>query len=179
MTIFYRDCTVVLHHIKSAQKLTWKNSASSSSCLDMSAAFTGLHHHHHHQSLNREGRWGTTDDFATSYLHFSLFSTALWDLANSRPVHSLMLSDERETWPYHCSLRLFTMVRRLQCSVLNHEAKISVDNSPVHPCLLQGWATPLWETLGPVQPATVHSSTTIWRWYEATERQTKKSVGWG
>ena len=26
--------------------------------------------HHHHQSLNREGRWGTTDDFATSFLHF-------------------------------------------------------------------------------------------------------------
>ena len=22
------------------------------------------HHHHHHQSLDREGRWGTTDDFA-------------------------------------------------------------------------------------------------------------------
>ena len=23
-----------------------------------------------HLSLNREGRWGTTDDFATSFLHF-------------------------------------------------------------------------------------------------------------
>ena len=50
------------------------------------------HHHRHHQSLNREGRWGTTDDFATSFLHFSLFSTALWDLPNSRPVHSLTSS---------------------------------------------------------------------------------------
>ena len=49
-------------------------------------------HHYHHQSLNREGRLGTTDDFATSFLHFSLFSTALWDLPDSRPVHSLMLS---------------------------------------------------------------------------------------
>ena len=48
--------------------------------------------HHHHQSLNREGRWSTTDVFATSFLHFCLFSTALWDLPNSRPVHSLMLS---------------------------------------------------------------------------------------
>ena len=28
---------------------------------------------------------GTTDDFATSFLHSSLFPTALWDLANSRP----------------------------------------------------------------------------------------------
>ena len=87
-------------------------------------------HHHHHPSLNCEGRWGTTDDFTTSFLHFSQFSTALWDLPNSRPVHSLMLSsqlflclpcflppftvpcrmvlaapDERETCPYHCSLR--------------------------------------------------------------------------
>ena len=89
-----------------------------------------------HISLNREGRWVTTDDFTTSFLHFSLFSTALWDSANSRPVHSLMLSshlifclpcflppftvpckrvlarpDEREIYPYHCSLRLFTIVR--------------------------------------------------------------------
>ena len=46
----------------------------------------------HNLSLNREGRWGTTDDFTTSFLHFSLFSTALWDLTNSRPAHSLMLS---------------------------------------------------------------------------------------
>ena len=98
------------------------------------------HHHHHHQSINREGRWGTTDDFATSFLHFFLFSTALWELPNSRPVHSLMLSshlflclscflppftvpckmvlarpDERESRPYHYSLRLFTIVRRSSC----------------------------------------------------------------
>ena len=92
---------------------------------------------HHHLSHNREGLWGTTDDFTTSFLHFYLFSTALLDLANSRPVHSLMLSahlyfclpcllppftvsckmvlfrpDERETCPHHCSFRLFMMVRR-------------------------------------------------------------------
>ena len=29
-------------------------------------------YHHHHLSFNREGRWGTTDDFATSFLHFPL-----------------------------------------------------------------------------------------------------------
>ena len=46
----------------------------------------------HHLALNRQGRRGTTDDFTTSFLHFTLFSTAPWDLANSRPVHSLMLS---------------------------------------------------------------------------------------
>ena len=99
-----------------------------------------IHHHYHHQSLNCEGCWGTADDFATSFLPFSLFSTALWDLPNSRPVHSLMLSshlflclpcllppftvpcmmvlarpDEQETWAYHCSLCLFTMVRRSSC----------------------------------------------------------------
>ena len=91
-------------------------------------------HHHHHLPLNEQGCWGTTDDFTTSFLHFSLFSTALWDLANSRPVHSLLLSshlffrlpcllhpftvpcmivlarpDGQETRPYHCSLCLFTI----------------------------------------------------------------------
>ena len=79
---------------------------------------------------NRRSHLGTTDDFTSSFLHFSLFSTALWGSANSRPVHSLMLSShlvlclpcllppftvrckmaltrpvEWETWPYHCSLR--------------------------------------------------------------------------
>ena len=88
--------------------------------------------HLHHLSLHREGHWGTTDDFTTSFLRFSLFSFVLWDLANSGPVHFLVLSshlflclpwilppftvpckmvtaraDERETCPYHCSLRLY------------------------------------------------------------------------
>ena len=39
-----------------------------------------------HLFLNREGRWGTIDVFATSLL------PALWHSANPRPVHSLMLS---------------------------------------------------------------------------------------
>ena len=98
------------------------------------------HYYHHHLSLTREGRWGTTDDFATRFPHLSLFSTALWDLPNHRPVHFLLLSshlflclpcllppftvpckmvlarpDERETWPYHCSLHLFTIVRSSSC----------------------------------------------------------------
>ena len=71
---------------------------------------------------------------------FSILHCSLCDLPHSRPVHSLMLSsnlflclpcllplftvpckmvlarpDERETWPYHCSLRLFTIVRRSSC----------------------------------------------------------------
>ena len=62
------------------------------------------HHHHHHQSLNRVGRWGTTDDFATSFRHFSLFSTALLDLPNSRLVHSLPLSALSSS-PFHCVLQ--------------------------------------------------------------------------
>ena len=106
-----------------------------------------------HLSLNREGRWGTKNNFATSFLHFSMFSTAPWDLPNSRPVHSLMLSsylilclpcllppftvpckmvlarpDERETWPYHCSLRLFTMVRSscgpIACRILARSSSL-------------------------------------------------------
>ena len=49
-------------------------------------------HFHLNLFLNRGGPWDITDDFTTSFLHFCLFSTALWDLANSRLVHSLMLS---------------------------------------------------------------------------------------
>ena len=66
------------------------------------------HHCHYHQSLNREGRWGTTDDFATSFLHLPLFSTALWNLANSRPVHFLMLSSHLFLCP-PCLLPPFTV----------------------------------------------------------------------
>ena len=111
-----------------------------SDCHKAARCFNHYHHHHHHQSINREGRWGTRDDFTTSFLHCSLFSTALLDLPNSKPVYSLMLSphlflclpcllppftvpckmvlarpDERESWPYHCSLRFLTIVRRFSC----------------------------------------------------------------
>ena len=63
-----------------------------------------------HLSLNREGRCGTTDDFATSFLHFPLFSTALWNMANSRPVHSLMLSSHL----FFCLPCLLPLSLRLQ-----------------------------------------------------------------
>ena len=82
------------------------------------------HHHHHHPSFNRAGRWGTTDDFATSFLHFFVFSTALWNLLSSHLFNCvprllppftckmvLARPYERETLLYHCSLRLFTIVR--------------------------------------------------------------------
>ena len=65
--------------------------------------------YHHHQSLNRESRWGTTDDFETSFLHFSPFSTALWYLPNSRPVHSLMLSSHLFLSSPSCLLSPFTV----------------------------------------------------------------------
>ena len=43
-------------------------------------------------SLSCEGRLGATDDFLTRFPHFSVYPTAQWDSAKSRPVHSLMLS---------------------------------------------------------------------------------------
>ena len=49
-------------------------------------------HYHHHQSLNREGRWGTQMILQPVFSILFLFSTALWDFPNSRPVHSLMLT---------------------------------------------------------------------------------------
>ena len=93
-------------------------------------------------SLNREGHWGTTDDFTTSFLRFSQFFTAFWDLAwTGLSIHWCCLlsshlflclpclllpfivpckmvlarPNERETWPYHCGLRHFTLVRRVSC----------------------------------------------------------------
>ena len=60
------------------------------------------------QFFNHEGRWCITDDFATSFLHLSLFATALWDLANSRPVHPLMLSSHHSLCP-PCLLPPFTV----------------------------------------------------------------------
>ena len=125
------------------------------------------HHHHHHQSLNCKGRWGITDDFATSFLHFSLFSTALWDLPNSRPVHCLMLSshlflcppcllppftvpckevlarpDERETWPRHCSLRLFTFaIAHLKRAAYVVRAQLNVRLAPCSARLVSACAT--------------------------------------
>ena len=101
--------------------------------------FSGLYLHLH-ISFESGSHWGTTCNITTSFLHFPLFSSAFWDLANSRPVHILTLSshlffclpcvlppflvpckmvlarpDEQETCPYHCNLRLFTMVRRSSC----------------------------------------------------------------
>ena len=94
--------------------------------------FTSLHF-----PINRKDRWGTIDDFLTSSLHVSLFSTTLWESANSILVHSLMMfsyfffclplrlppltvpckivftrPDDLDTWPYHFSLRFLTVIRR-------------------------------------------------------------------
>ena len=62
----YLLCDVTFAWMESCQK-----------CVSAWGPRSTIHHHHHHhhqhhhrQSLNREGRWGTTDDFATSYLHF-------------------------------------------------------------------------------------------------------------
>ena len=66
------------------------------------------HHHHYHQSLNREGRWGTTDNFATSFLNLFLFSTALWDLANCPfpdVVCPLLPLSALSSSPFHCALQ--------------------------------------------------------------------------
>ena len=60
----------------------------------------------------REGRWGTKNDFTTRFLHFPLFSIALWDLVNSRPVHSFsdvvflpLLLSALSSSPFHYALQ--------------------------------------------------------------------------
>ena len=64
-----------------------------------------------HQSLNHEGRWGTTDDFVTSFLHFSLFSTALWDFRELKacPFPDFVFPpfplSALSSCPFHCALQ--------------------------------------------------------------------------
>ena len=50
---------------------------------------------HLHLSLNREDRWGTADDFTISFLHFSLFSTALFLAVVFPPLFLSALSSYR------------------------------------------------------------------------------------
>ena len=64
---------------------------------------------HFHLSLNLEGRWGTTDDFKASFLLCSVL-TALWDLQNSMPIHSQILSSHFFSvclvfFLFHCALQ--------------------------------------------------------------------------
>ena len=56
-----------IRHSAENRTLHWNIISSSSSPSSSSSSL----------SLDREGRWGTTDDFTTSFLHFRLFSTAL------------------------------------------------------------------------------------------------------
>ena len=85
--------------------------------------------------ITLESHRGTTDEFATIPFHLVLFSAALFELAKSIPVHSLILSshlffclplflfpftvpcrivfakpEDLETWPNHLSFRFLTRV---------------------------------------------------------------------
>ena len=85
--------------------------------------------------ITLEGRWGTTDEFATIPFHLDPFSAALVELAKSILVHSLILSshlffclllflfpftvpcrivfakpEDLETWPNHLSFCFLTRV---------------------------------------------------------------------
>ena len=91
---------------------------------------------YYHLSLNREGHWGTTW-FRKQFTPFSpVHHCPLWlcelqacpfpyvvfpplplSALSSFPFHCALQdgfgqTDEWETWPYHCSLRLFTIVRK-------------------------------------------------------------------
>ena len=122
-----------------------------------------------------------------------------WDLANSRPVHSLGLSshlflclpcllppftvpckmvlarpDERETWQYHCSLRLFTIVRSscgpIACWILARTSSLvtwslyempTICGSTSFPWLVFFFGTLLWESM-------IHKHTGRWLWQGST-----------
>ena len=67
------DCALHVRRHWGGKKTAFSHSCIVQKCFNSDS--TGQYHHH--LSLNRESRWGTTDDFTTSFLHFSLFSTAL------------------------------------------------------------------------------------------------------
>ena len=100
--------------------------------------------YHLHLSLNREGRWGTTDDFTTSFSIFLCsplpsgtwrtpglsipwccipitFSVCLvfFPISLSVPLKMVFTRpNEQQTCQYHFSLCLFTMVRRSSCGLI-------------------------------------------------------------
>ena len=90
----------------------WSTSQRGHRCgYSLHIIYNTNYHNHHHQSLNFEGRWGTTDDFATSFLHFSLFSTALCGLGELQACPfpnvafpPLPLSASSSS-PFHCALQ--------------------------------------------------------------------------
>ena len=63
-------------HIAAREKLSF-DGVQLSLITHLSLSSIHYHHHHHNQSLHREGPWGTTDDFATSFLHFCVFHCPL------------------------------------------------------------------------------------------------------
>ena len=68
-------------------------------------------HHHHHQSLNREGRLGTTDDFATNFypffpvLHYPLGLAELQACLFPDVVFPPLLLSALSSSPFHCALQ--------------------------------------------------------------------------
>ena len=58
----------VLQQLRTNKNIKWKVQHNTSN--KTRNGYNYIQMHHHHQSLSHEGRWGTTDDFATSFLHF-------------------------------------------------------------------------------------------------------------
>ena len=103
--------------------------------------------------LTLEGRWGTTDEFATIPFHLVLFSAVLAQLAKSIPVHFLIVSshlffclplflfpfnvpcmivfakpEDLERWPNHLSFCFLTRVRSSSYSPMALSATLLIGN---------------------------------------------------
>ena len=113
-------------------------------------------HHHHHQSLNREDPFfpvlhcplGLGELQACPFPNVVFLHLPLCALSSSPVPCKTVLArrDERETWPYHCSLRLFTMVRRSSCGptafwipykIANSLACVKSPDLTLQPCLVR------------------------------------------
>ena len=70
----WRDCNIVEPLMKGHPNKRPHPSFKTTFSVTFFCKFP-CHHHDHHLSLDHERRWGTKNDFVTSFLHFSLFST--------------------------------------------------------------------------------------------------------
>ena len=127
------------HYLQSLLHLSFENSDNylfpNKTLLNLYTSTSILFYSILFYPITLEGRWGTTDEFATIPFLLVLFSAALVEPAKSIPIHSLILSshlffrlpllfpftvpcrivlakpEDLETWPNHLSFHFLTRVR--------------------------------------------------------------------
>ena len=95
MTIFTWNIISLPRQCLGSQKFSWVYLVTQLPCC---------HHHHHHLSFDREGRWGTTENFATSFLRNGMVACFYYMVSDGQSAiwRSPSLS-KSTTWPLSSS----------------------------------------------------------------------------